>query len=70
MNEGIFSRDISNCLDAIEDYIIREEQHLIDTNAGDVEWCKLDKYKITQQHLQFINSLYGHDYYASELGRD
>ena len=54
-----FIKDIHNALDVLEDYIISEENKLIETNAGDTEWCKLDKYKETLKNFQFISSIYG-----------
>ena len=54
-----FVSDICNALDALEDYIIGEEQHLMDTNAGDAEWSKLDKYKTTHKNFKYLLSIYG-----------
>ena len=59
MRDKVFQEDINNCMDVLEDYIIKNENELIDRNAGDVEWQKLDKYKATLKNLEFLFSIYG-----------
>ena len=59
MRDKIFQEDINNCMDVLEDYITTNENKLIDTNAGDVEWQKLEKYKATLKNLEFLFSIYG-----------
>ncbi len=54
-----FVNDIANALDTLEDYVIREENKLIDSNAGDKEWCELDRYKQTIKNFQYLMSIYG-----------
>ena len=54
-----FIKDIHNCMDALEDYIIRREEELLGKNASDREWMQLDAYKATMKNLQFIESIYG-----------
>ena len=58
MNDA-FIDDISRAMDALEDFIIREEQSLIDTNAGDSQWIALEKYKDTYKNFKFLISIYG-----------
>ena len=58
MNDA-FIDDIARAMDALEDYIIREENYLIDTNGGDSEWNKLMKYKDTYQNFKYLVSIYG-----------
>ena len=58
MNE-LFVSDINNCIDALEDYIIRWEDDLITHNAGDEEWNKLEPYKKTLNNLKYLLSIYG-----------
>ena len=59
MKDKVFLEDLNNCMDALEDYIITNENELIDKNAGDVEWQKLEKYKATLKNLEFMFSIYG-----------
>jgi hypothetical protein len=59
MRDKVFQEDINNCMDVLEDYIIKNENDLIDKNAGDVEWQKLEKYKATLKNLEFLFSIYG-----------
>ena len=59
MRDKVFQEDINNCMDVLEDYIIKNENELIDKNAGDVEWQKLEKYKATLKNLEFLFSIYG-----------
>ena len=58
MKDKVFLEDLNNCMDALEDYIITNENELIDKNAGDVEWQKLEKYKATLKNLEFLFSIY------------
>ena len=59
MRDKVFPEDINNCMDVLEDYITTNENRLIDENAGDVEWQKLEKYKATLKNLEFLFSIYG-----------
>ncbi len=59
MRDKVFQEDINNCMDVLEDYITTNENRLIDENAGDVEWQKLEKYKATLKNLEFLFSIYG-----------
>ncbi len=59
MYQDIFIRDVHNCLDALEDYIIRRENQLIDSNASDKEWNELERFKATMKNLQYVESIYG-----------
>ena len=58
MNDA-FIDDIARAMDALEDFIIREENHLIDTNSGDSQWNALQKYKDTYQNFKYLVSIYG-----------
>ena len=58
MNQ-MFSTDVSNCILALENHIICEEQDLIDKNAGDREWQELETYRATLENLRFMESIYG-----------
>ena len=59
MKDKVFLEDLNNCMDVLEDYIIKNENELIDKNAGDTEWQKLEKYKATLKNLEFMFSIYG-----------
>ena len=59
MYQDIFIKDVHNCLDALEDYIIRRENQLIDANASDKEWNELERFKATMKNLQYVESIYG-----------
>jgi len=59
MRDKVFLTDLNNCMDVLEDYITLNENRLIDENAGDVEWQKLEKYKATLKNLEFMFSIYG-----------
>ena len=59
MRDKVFLEDLNNCMDVLEDYITTNENRLIDENAGDVEWQKLEKYKATLKNLEFMFSIYG-----------
>ncbi len=59
MRDKVFLEDLNNCMDVLEDYITTNENVLIDKNAGDVEWQKLEKYKATLKNLEFLFSIYG-----------
>ena len=54
-----FIDDVARAMDALEDYIIREENYLIDTNAGDSQWNALEKYKDTLRNFKYLISIYG-----------
>ena len=58
MNDA-FIDDVARAMDALEDYIIREENYLIDTNAGDSQWNALEKYKDTLRNFKYLISIYG-----------
>ena len=58
MNDA-FIDDIARAMDALEDYIIREENYLIDTNAGDSQWTALERYKDTYKNFKYLVSIYG-----------
>ena len=59
MKDKVFLEDLNNCMDVLEDYITTNENKLIDENAGDTEWQKLEKYKSTLRNLEFMFSIYG-----------
>lgn len=59
MMNDLFIKDVHNCMDVLEDYIIRREEELISSNAGDSEWHQLEKYKETMKNLQYVESIYG-----------
>ena len=59
MKDKVFLEDLNNCMDVLEDYITTNENKLIDENAGDAEWQKLEKYKATLRNLEFMFSIYG-----------
>ena len=59
MKDKVFLEDLNNCMDVLEDYITTNENKLIDENAGDTEWQKLEKYKATLRNLEFMFSIYG-----------
>lgn len=54
-----FLRDLNNSMDALEDYIVRWENDLLDSQVGDEEWTKLDEYKSTLENLKLVVSIYG-----------
>ena len=58
MNDA-FIDDIARAMDALEDFIIREENHLIETNSGDSQSNALQKYKDTYQNFKYLVSIYG-----------
>ena len=58
MNDA-FIDDIARAMDALEDFIIREEDKLIETNASDSQWNALQKYKDTYQNFKYLVSIYG-----------
>ena len=58
MNDA-FIDDIARAMDALEDYIINEENKLIETNASDSQWNALLKYKDTYQNFRYWVSIYG-----------
>ena len=58
MNDA-FIDDIARAMDALEDFIIREENNLIETNASDSQWNALQKYKDTYQNFKYLVSIYG-----------
>ncbi len=59
MMKNTMSQDLNNCMNVLEDYIIKSENELIDTNAGDKEWTDLEKYKDTLRNLEYLFSIYG-----------
>ena len=59
MNSDAFIDDIARAMDALEDFIIREEDNLIETNAGDSQWNALQKYKETYNNFKYLVSIYG-----------
>ena len=54
-----FIDDVARALDALEDFIITEENNLIDNNSGDSQWNALQKYKDTYQRFKYLISIYG-----------
>ena len=54
-----FIDDIARAMDALEDFIIREEENLIQTNASDSQWNALEKYKDTYKNFKYLVSIYG-----------
>ena len=54
----MFNDDISNCIIALETYIIFEEQDLVNKNAGDTEWQELEPYRVTLNNLRYLDSIY------------
>ena len=54
----MFNDDVSNCIIALESYIIFEEQDLINKNAGDTEWQELEPYRVTLNNLRYLDSIY------------
>ena len=59
MTKNTMSQDLNNCMNVLEDYIIKSENELIDKNAGDREWTDLEKYKDTLRNLEYLFSIYG-----------
>jgi hypothetical protein len=55
----MFNTDVTNCIIAMESYIIFEEQELINKNAGDREWQELETFKTTLNNLKYMESIYG-----------
>tara|TARA_R110002012_G_scaffold271607_2_gene456793 strand:- start:472 stop:648 length:177 start_codon:yes stop_codon:yes gene_type:complete len=58
MNQ-MFNTDISNCIIALENYIIFEEQDLVNKNAGDTEWQELEPFRVTLNNLRYLETIYG-----------
>ena len=58
MNQ-VLETDLHNCVDALEDYITRAENHLIETQAGDAQWNVIQSYKDTLKNLNYLISIYG-----------
>ena len=58
MNDA-FIDDIARAMDALEDFIIREENALIEQNSSDSQWNALQKYKDTYQNFKYLVSIYG-----------
>ena len=58
MNDA-FIDDVARAMDALEDFIIREEDNLIATNASDSQWNALQRYKDTYQNFKYLVSIYG-----------
>ena len=62
MNEHIhnlFSKDIDLVINALQHYIITEENRLIKENAGDREWTELEQYRRTLTNFKFLETIYG-----------
>ena len=59
---NLFSQDLNHSIIALKNYIITEEQRLIDTNAGGREWSEIEPFKASLQNLQYMASIYG-DYH-------
>ena len=55
----MFNDDVSNCIIALESYIIFEEQDLVNKNAGDREWSELEPFRVTLNNLRYLESIYG-----------
>ncbi len=55
----MFNDDVSNCIIALESYIIFEEQDLVNKNAGDSEWQELEPYRVTLNNLKYLEAIYG-----------
>ena len=55
----MFNDDVSNCIIALETYIIFEEQDLVNKNAGDTEWEELEPYRVTLNNLRYLEAIYG-----------
>ena len=54
-----FTKDLGVIKNALEFYIIMEEQRLIDTNAGDGEWQELTEYETALRNIKFLEGIYG-----------
>ena len=54
-----FEKDVKCIKDALEFYIITEEDRLIDANAGDSEWGELQPYQDALRNINFLDSIYG-----------
>ncbi len=54
----LFNTDITNCIKALEQFIIVEEEMLIAENAGDTGWQYLEPYRATLNNLQYLRSIY------------
>ncbi len=54
----LFNTDITNCIKALEHFIIVEEEMLIAENAGDPGWKYLEPYRATLNNLQYLRSIY------------
>ena len=54
-----FEKDVKCIKDALEFYIITEEDRLIDANAGDTEWEELTPYKSALRNINFLDTIYG-----------
>tara|TARA_B100000482_G_C12408429_1_gene220069 strand:+ start:178 stop:357 length:180 start_codon:yes stop_codon:yes gene_type:complete len=59
MMNDCFIDDVARAMDALEDFIIREEENLIETNASDSQWNALEKYKDTYKNFKYLVSIYG-----------
>lgn len=59
MTQPFFSQDLDNAIHALKSYIVAQEDHLIQANAGDVEWDKLEPYKASLRNFQYMFSIYG-----------
>ena len=56
---NLFGKDIQLAIYAMEDYIINQEQSLIDANAGEEDWTKLLPMKQALENFKLLGSIYG-----------
>ncbi len=54
-----YSKDLRVAIRALEYFITTEEQFLIDTNAGDMNWNELNSYKTTLNRFKLMETIYG-----------
>jgi len=57
--KNLFSTDISNIENALNWYIVEQEDILIKQNAGDKDWMELNTYKETLYNIKFLKEIYG-----------
>ncbi len=55
----MFNDDVSNCIKAMEHFIIVEEEMLIHENAGDTGWNELEPFRVTLNNLKYLEAIYG-----------
>ena len=58
MNQ-LFSEDLTRMIQVMEEYIITEEERLVELGLGDTHWDKLIPYKSTLNNLNYLESIYG-----------